>query len=101
MRRRAIVVLLDGLRRDMVGPETTPKLHRFSAAATSFAAHRSAFPSATRVVCACFATCSLPARHGLQGNSGTHDARAGRMRLRPVLHRHDRIGGDRVVRCAR
>jgi hypothetical protein len=32
MRRRAIVVVLDGLRRGMVGPETTPELHRFSAA---------------------------------------------------------------------
>jgi hypothetical protein len=69
MRRRAIVVVLDGLRRDMVGPETTPELHRFSAAATNFAAHRSVFPSATRVVSACFATGSLPATHGLQGNS--------------------------------
>jgi hypothetical protein len=31
MRRRAIVVMLDGLRRDMVGPETTPELHRATA----------------------------------------------------------------------
>jgi len=69
VRRRAVVVVLDGLRRDMVGPETTPELHRFGAAATRFAAHRSVFPSATRVVSACFATGSLPARHGLQGNS--------------------------------
>ena len=69
MRRRAVVVVLDGLRRDMVGPETTPELHRFAAAATRFAAHRSVFPSATRVVSACFATGCLPARHGLQGNS--------------------------------
>jgi arylsulfatase A-like enzyme len=69
MRPRAIVVVLDGLRRDMVGPETTPELHRFSSAATRFAGHRSVFPSATRVVSACFATGSLPARHGLQGNS--------------------------------
>jgi arylsulfatase A-like enzyme len=69
MRRRAIVVVLDGLRRDMVGPETTPELHRFGAAATRFTAHRSVFPSATRVVSACFATGSQPARHGLQGNS--------------------------------
>lgn len=69
MRARAIVVVLDGLRRDMVGPDTTPELHRFRSAATSFAAHRSVFPSATRVVSACFATGCLPARHGLQGNS--------------------------------
>jgi len=44
MRRRAIVVVVDGLRRDMVGPHTTPELHRFSVAATSFAARRSVFP---------------------------------------------------------
>lgn len=69
MRPRAIVVVLDGLRRDMVGPETTPTLHQFSLAATSFARHRSVFPSATRVVSACFATGCLPAKHGLQGNS--------------------------------
>jgi hypothetical protein len=69
MRRRAIVVVLDGLRRDMVGAETTPELHRFGAAATNFAAHRSVFPSATRVVSACFATGCLPTKHGLQGNS--------------------------------
>jgi len=69
MRKRTVVVVLDGLRRDMVGPETTPELHQFGAAATTFAAHRSVFPSATRVVSACFATGSLPARHGLQGNS--------------------------------
>jgi arylsulfatase A-like enzyme len=69
MKPRAIVVVLDGLRRDMVGPETTPELHRFSSSATSFTNHRSVFPSATRVVSACFATGSLPARHGLQGNS--------------------------------
>ena len=69
MKPRAIVVVLDGLRRDMVGPETTPELHRFRAAAMDFVNHRSVFPSATRVVSACFATGCVPARHGLQGNS--------------------------------
>jgi membrane-anchored protein YejM (alkaline phosphatase superfamily) len=44
MRWRAIIVVADGLRRDMVGPDTTPELHRFSVAATSFAARRSVFP---------------------------------------------------------
>ena len=69
MTRRAIVVVLDGLRRDLVGPDTTPELHAFRAEATAFGAHRSVFPSATRVVSACFATGCFPARHGLQGNS--------------------------------
>jgi len=69
MTRRAIIVVLDGLRRDMLGPEATPALSAFAAAATRFAAHRSVFPSATRVVSACYATGCLPARHGLAGNS--------------------------------
>ncbi len=69
MTRRAVVVVLDGLRRDMLGPATTPELHAFAANATAFAAHRSVFPSATRVVSSCFSTGCVPATHGLQGNS--------------------------------
>ena len=69
MTRRVVVVVLDGLRRDMLGPSTTPELHTFAASATAFTAHRSVFPSATRVVSSCFSTGCLPASHGLQGNS--------------------------------
>ncbi len=69
MTQRVVVVVLDGLRRDMLGPATTPALADFAGVATTFAAHRSVFPSATRVVSACFATGCLPARHGLLGNS--------------------------------
>lgn len=65
----AVVVVLDGLRRDMLGPVATPELHAFAAQATRFTAHRSLFPSATRVVSASFATGCLPATHGLQGNA--------------------------------
>jgi len=67
--RRAVVVILDGLRRDFIDATRTPNLHRFAARATSFTAHRSAFPSATRCVSATFATGCHPARHGLQGNA--------------------------------
>jgi arylsulfatase A-like enzyme len=67
--RRVVVVILDGLRRDFIDAARTPNLHRFAARATSFAAHRSAFPSATRCVSATFATGCHPARHGLQGNA--------------------------------
>lgn len=67
--RRAVVVILDGLRRDFIDPVRTPHLARFAARATSFAAHRSAFPSATRCVSATFATGCTAARHGLQGNA--------------------------------
>jgi arylsulfatase A-like enzyme len=67
--RRAIVVVLDGLRRDLIDEERTPALARFAASAESFVAHVSMFPSATRVVSASFATGCTPARHELQGNS--------------------------------
>ena len=67
--RRAVVVVLDGLRRDLIGEETTPALSRFGSRAQGFAAHRSMFPSATRVVSASFATGCHPARHELQGNT--------------------------------
>lgn len=69
MKKRVVVVVLDGLRRDMISPATTPALASFAGMATVFSAHRSVFPSATRVVSACFATGCLPARHGLAGNS--------------------------------
>jgi arylsulfatase A-like enzyme len=67
--RRVVVVILDGLRRDFIDHARTPNLHRLAARATSFVAHRSAFPSATRCVSATFATGCHPARHGLQGNA--------------------------------
>jgi arylsulfatase A-like enzyme len=67
--RRAVVVVLDGMRRDLISAEHTPTLSRFAARAQSFTAHRSMFPSATRVVSASFATGCTPARHELQGNS--------------------------------
>jgi arylsulfatase A-like enzyme len=67
--RRAVVVVLDGMRRDLIGEATTPALARFAARAASFNAHRSMFPSATRVVSASFATGCYPARHELQGNT--------------------------------
>src|SRR5579864_4729006 len=67
--KRVVVVILDGLRRDLVTGGYTPSLASFRARAEHFAAHRSVFPSATRVVAASFATGCHPARHGLQGNS--------------------------------
>src|SRR6202035_5958510 len=67
--RRAILVTLDGLRRDMISAETTPNLAAFARRGESFADYRTVFPSATRVVSASFATGCYPARHELQGNS--------------------------------
>lgn len=67
--RRAVVVILDGLRRDFVDAARTPTLAAFAAEAESFPCFQTAFPSATRVVSATFATGCHPARHSLQGNA--------------------------------
>src|SRR5262245_57484862 len=67
--RRVVVVVLDGLRRDLIDDARTPTLARLARRAQDFAAHRSVFPSATRVVSASFATGCMPARHELQGNT--------------------------------
>jgi hypothetical protein len=67
--RRVVVVVLDGMRRDQITGSNTPCLAQFAEHAQAFAAHRSMFPSATRVVSASFATGCLPGRHELQGNS--------------------------------
>jgi Type I phosphodiesterase / nucleotide pyrophosphatase len=67
--RRVVVIVLDGLRRDFINDQQTPVLSRLATRAKSFSAHRSMFPSATRVVSASVATGCTPARHELQGNS--------------------------------
>ena len=67
--RRAVVLVLDGLRRDMLTEALTPNLVAHARQSETFAAHRSVFPSATRVVSSSFATGCYPAKHELQGNS--------------------------------
>ena len=49
--RRTILLTLDGLRRDLISPQTTPHLAAFAGRAESFADYRTVFPSCTRVVC--------------------------------------------------
>jgi hypothetical protein len=68
-KRRAVVLMLDGLRRDFVTPELMPRLSAFRAEASWGASHRSVFPSVTRVVSSSVATGCRPARHGLAGNT--------------------------------
>jgi arylsulfatase A-like enzyme len=69
MTSRAVVLILDGLRRDFVTPALMPHLSAFRSTSTWFADHRSVLPSVTRCVSASFATGCLPARHGLQANT--------------------------------
>lgn len=67
--RRVVVVVLDGLRRDLIAEAHMPGLSSFARRSQVFAAHRSMFPSATRVVSASFATGCTPAHHELAGNT--------------------------------
>ena len=67
--RRAVLMVVDGLRADLVTPELTPHLHALAAQSRRFVEHRSVFPSATRVNSASIATGCHPARHGLMGNA--------------------------------
>ena len=66
--RRAVLVVVDGLRGDLVGEELTPNLHRLATGARWYPGHLSVFPSATRVNSASLATGCFPASHGLHGN---------------------------------
>ncbi len=66
--KRAILVICDGTRADMVRPEWTPNLCRIQSHARKFTAHSSVFPSTTRTTAASIATGCLPAKHGLEGN---------------------------------
>lgn len=67
--RRAVIVMLDGLRRDFVDERRTPHLAALAERAERFPSYRSTFPSATRVVSSTLATGCYPARHELQGNT--------------------------------
>src|SRR5579862_8142903 len=67
--QRAVLLILDGLRRDFISEEWTPNLARFARRAERFSNHRSVFPSATRVASSSVATGCWPARHELQGNT--------------------------------
>ncbi len=66
--KRAVLVICDGLRADMVNPDLTPHLCALAAEGQAFARHRGVFPSTTRTTSASIATGCLPARHGLEGN---------------------------------
>lgn len=78
---RAIVLVVDGLRGDMVRPEYTPNLARLAATSRHFVNQRGVFPSATRITSASISTGCLPGSHGLQGNAIALDEGDG---LKPV-----------------
>ena len=67
--QRAVIVICDSLRADLIDRDATPFLAELRERAASFAAHRSVFPSTTRASAASIATGCRPARHGLLGNT--------------------------------
>ena len=79
--KRAVLMIIDGLRADMVTPTLTPNLCQIARTGRLFRQHRSVFPSATRVNSASIATGCLPITHGLFGNAIALDEGDG---LKPV-----------------
>ena len=69
MAKRAVIVVCDSLRRDMISADTAPTLSALRACSVDFTAARGVFPSVTRVSAASIATGCHPGRHGLAGNS--------------------------------
>ena len=66
---RVVVIVMDGLRPDMVTAGLMPHLHAFATGNRWFREARSVFPSMTRVATASIATGAPPAVHGIVGNT--------------------------------
>ena len=67
-RRRAILIVCDGLGVDWIGQTHTPALAALLRDHRRAGDHRAVFPSVTRVSAASIATGCYPGRHGLEGN---------------------------------
>lgn len=66
---RFVIIVLDGLRPDLVSAETMPQLMALRDSGTSFANARSTFPSETRVATSSLLTGCRPGAHGLVANT--------------------------------
>lgn len=67
--QRAVLMVIDGLRADLVQPKFMPELCKLAARSRFFTRQRSVFPSATRISAASIATGCHPSAHGLAGNA--------------------------------
>jgi arylsulfatase A-like enzyme len=83
--RRAVLVICDGHRADLVRPDLTPSICALAERGRRFARHSGVFPSVTRVSSASIATGCQPARHGLHGNTMALDEGEGLI-VRDVGH---------------
>ena len=67
--KRAVIVICDSLRRDLISAADAPFLTELGQRSARFVNHSGVFPSTTRTSAASIATGCLPARHGLLGNT--------------------------------
>ena len=67
--KRAVIVICDSLRRDLITSADAPFLTELGRNSAQFVNHTSVFPSTTRASAASIATGCRPARHGLLGNT--------------------------------
>lgn len=67
--KRAVIVICDSLRRDLITSGDAPFLSELGCNSAQFVNHSSVFPSTTRASAASIATGCRPARHGLLGNT--------------------------------
>jgi arylsulfatase A-like enzyme len=68
-RTHVLIVLFDGLRPDLVGPTTTPNLHRLQQQGVTLARQRTVWPSETRCALTSLVTGAWPGGHGIVGNA--------------------------------
>lgn len=66
---QVVLIVVDGLRPDMVTPDVMPRLHALGRRGMVFDAHHSVVPTVTRVNAASMATGVYPETHGLLGNT--------------------------------
>lgn len=67
-KKRAVLVICDGHRNDLVQPDLCPEIFGLTAKGQRFLRHTAVFPSVTRASSATIATGHLPSGHGLHGN---------------------------------
>lgn len=65
---RALLMVWDGMRPDLVRPDLTPNLRALAGQGVWFEASHAVFPTVTRINAATLATGAAPAAHGLPGN---------------------------------
>jgi len=63
-----LIVVLDGLRPDLISPGQMPFLNHLGASGVRCSESHATFPTATRINSASLATGCLPGRHGIVGN---------------------------------